>query len=90
MTNGSEDGNGLQYEFLKKCQFFKVSSLARKSLKFDLTVLSIGGISTHLSVRAPYLLVDILDWQVQADDLAVNKQLTQSKEQNVVSVTLIK
>ena len=34
MTNDSEDGNGLQYGFLKKkmtgCHFFKVSSLARK------------------------------------------------------------
>ena len=45
MTNDGADGNGLQYGFLKKmtgCQFFKVSSLGRKSLKFCKNVVAVS------------------------------------------------
>ena len=53
MTNDSEDGNGLQYGFLKKmtgCQFFKVSCL-RKIVSNMLLQYGISSINCFLSFR---------------------------------------
>ena len=41
--------------------------------------------STNLSLWTPYFLVDILNWQIQTDDLAVDKQLAQRKEQTIIA-----
>lgn len=45
--------------------------------------------STNLPLWTPYFLVDILNWQIQTDDLAVDKQLPQRKEQNHYCCVLI-
>lgn len=41
--------------------------------------------STNLPLWTPYFLVDILNWQIQTDDLAVDKQLPQRKEQIIIA-----
>ena len=55
MANDGEDGNGLRYVGFEKapgCQFFKGSSLARKSLKFGKNVAAVWTFFKKLLLRA--------------------------------------
>ena len=63
MTNDSENGNGLQYGSLKKitgCQFFKVSRMALKSLKFCKTFVAVWNFTLFVAYFILFHVVNSL------------------------------